>query len=89
MSSSLVSCLSLLGVFRRNGLYDVDVEDLDVLLWLLLIRPRVLDLMDNVEPLGCSPENGVLPVQPRLFVTVRTALYLSHRVGLYSPSFPL
>lgn len=47
-------------------LYYIDVEDFDVFLWLLFVRPYVLDFVDDVQPLSRTPEDGVLSVQPRL-----------------------
>lgn len=47
-------------------LHDVDVEYFDVLFWLLLERPGILDLVYHIETLGRTTEDGMLAIEPRL-----------------------
>lgn len=44
----------------------IDAEYLDVLLWLFLVRARVLDLVHHIQALDGPAEDGVLVVEPRL-----------------------
>jgi hypothetical protein len=43
-------------------LYDINVEHLDILLRLLLVRPHILNFVDDVKSLGSTTKNGVLSV---------------------------
>lgn len=43
-------------------LYDIDIKHLDILLWLFLVRPRVLNLLNDVETLCRTTKYGMLPV---------------------------
>lgn len=43
-------------------LYDINVKHLDILLGFLLVRPYVLDFVDDVKSLGSTTKNGVLSV---------------------------
>lgn len=52
----------LLMCWLREALNDVDVEDLDVLLWLLFVSSGIFDLMDHIKTLHRSPEDGVLAI---------------------------
>lgn len=47
-------------------LHDVDVENFYVGERLLVVGPRILDLVDHVEPLRRTAKDRVLPVEPRL-----------------------
>jgi hypothetical protein len=47
-------------------LHDINVENLDIFLRFLLVRPRILDFMNHIQALRRTPENCVLPIQPRL-----------------------
>lgn len=47
-------------------LHDVDVQDLNILLRLLLVRPHIFDLMNHIKPLCSTAKDGMLPVQPWL-----------------------
>jgi hypothetical protein len=43
-------------------LYDINVEHLDILLRLLLVRPHILNFVDDVKSLCSTTKNGVLSV---------------------------
>lgn len=47
-----------------SDLYNVDVQDLDILFWPLLVCPDVLDLMDHIQTLNSTSEYSMLVVQP-------------------------
>lgn len=47
-------------------LYNINVEDLDILLRLLLVCPYILNLVDDIKSLCCAAKDGVLAVQPGL-----------------------
>lgn len=62
---------------RAGWLDDVDVHNLDVLFGLFVVRPDVLDLVDDVQALRGSSEDGVLAVKPRLVsVSLRRSVTL-------------
>lgn len=48
-------------------LYNVDVEDFDVLFRPLLVSPGILDLVYHIQALDSTTENSMLVVKPRLF----------------------
>lgn len=54
---SIDACPASIGL-----LYDIDVKHLNVLLWLLLVRPRVLNFLNDIETLCCTTKYGMLPV---------------------------
>ncbi|WDK14018.1 hypothetical protein CGRA01v4_05299 [Colletotrichum graminicola] len=66
ISFHFISLAALLASPLLCRLNYVDVEDFDILLWLLLVCPCVLDFVDNIQSLSSTPENSVLSVQPRL-----------------------
>lgn len=43
-------------------LYDINVKHLDILLGFLLVRPYILDFVDDVKSLGSTTKNCVLSV---------------------------
>jgi hypothetical protein len=49
-----------------TSLHDVDVEYLDVFLWLLFKCPGVFDLVYHVKTLCRTTEDGMLAIKPRL-----------------------
>lgn len=48
------------------SLHDINVENLDILLWPLLVCSRILNLMNHIQALCRTSENGVFSIQPRL-----------------------
>ncbi len=68
-------------------LHDVDVEYLDVLLWFLLERPGVLDLLYHVQTLGRATENGMLAIEPRLQCTVSLTWGPERNMAEIKPGF--
>lgn len=52
---------------RFLNLYNVDVEDFDVLFRPLLVSPGILDLVNHIQALDSTTENSMLVVKPRLF----------------------
>lgn len=52
---------------RFNSLYNVDVQDFDILFRPLLVGPGILDLVYHIQSLNSSTENSVLVVKPWLF----------------------
>lgn len=53
-----------------QNLYNVDVEDLDILFRPLLVSPGILDLVYHIQALDGTTENSVLVVEPRLFISL-------------------
>ena len=47
-------------------LHDLYVENLDIFLRFLLVYSRILNLVDNIQPLNSSSEDCMLVVKPRL-----------------------
>ena len=47
-------------------LYDINVENFYVRQRLLVVGPRILNLVDDVETLCCTAKDRVLPVEPGL-----------------------
>jgi hypothetical protein len=43
-------------------LYDINVKHLDILLRLLLVRPHILNFVDDVKSLGSTTKNRVLSI---------------------------
>lgn len=52
------------------ALCDINIQYLDILLWLLFVRPDVFYLMDHVQPLDRAAKDSVLVVKPRLVCRV-------------------
>lgn len=48
------------------NLHDVDIKNLDIFFWLLLVRTDILNLVNDVQSLGGSTKDGMLAIQPRL-----------------------
>ena len=55
-----------LGLVRPERLHNVDVENFDIYLGLLLVRPHILNFMNDIESLGGPAKDCMLPVQPWL-----------------------
>ena len=53
-------------LYNQLLLYDINVENLDILLRLLLVRPHILDLVNDIKPLCGTTENCVFSIQPGL-----------------------
>jgi hypothetical protein len=51
---------------KANESKHRDIDNFDILLWLLLVHPRVLDLMNNIQALDSSAKNGMFAIKPRL-----------------------
>jgi hypothetical protein len=51
---------------RLCNLHNLNIQNLNILLRLLLINPRILNLMNNIQTLNRPPKNGMLIIQPRL-----------------------
>ena len=52
--------------YPLNYLHDLYIENLDIFLRFLLVYPRILNLVDDIQPLNSSPENGMLVIKPGL-----------------------
>lgn len=57
-----ITSLTCRRVDRPCSLCHGDIDNLDILLRLLLIRLRILDLMHHVQALYRSPEDGMFVV---------------------------
>jgi hypothetical protein len=58
----VISFLNILSMV----LHDLYVENLDIFLRFLLVYSRILNLVDNIQPLNSSSEDCMLVVKPRL-----------------------
>lgn len=50
--------------FAEAPLLNTDIDDFDVVLWLLLVHPDILDHMYHIHTFGHSTEHGMFPIQP-------------------------
>lgn len=64
--SFICPCYYNLILYNQLLLYNINIENLDILLRLLLVRPHILDLVDDIKPLCGATENCVLSIQPGL-----------------------
>jgi len=53
-------------LYNHLLLYNIDVENLNILLRLFLVCPHILDLVNDIKPLCGATENCVLSIQPGL-----------------------
>jgi hypothetical protein len=48
------------------NLHNLNIQNFNILLRLLLINPRILNLMNNIQALNRPPKNRMLIIKPRL-----------------------
>jgi hypothetical protein len=51
---------------RLCNLHNLNIQNLNILLRLLLISPRILNLMNNIQTLNRPPKDRMLIIKPRL-----------------------
>lgn len=64
------------------NLYNVDVEDLDILFRPFLVSPGILDLVYHIQPLDSASKNSMLVVKPRLFRSLAECMH--HSEGFWA-----
>jgi hypothetical protein len=52
--------------FRLCNLHNLNIQNLNILLRFLLINPRILNLVNNIQTLNRPPKNRMLIIKPRL-----------------------
>jgi hypothetical protein len=54
------------GYLALRTLHNLNIQNLDIFFWLLLVHPCILNLMNDIQALDRPSESRVLVVQPGL-----------------------